>query len=105
MVRCSITHHDDKTATLSVYGHADNKTRRRGFNAVCGMVSVLVQSCMYGCLTFGGGIDEIHYGNGCCEFRYKENDITEALVKSFLEGLAAIRHDFPSEVDQCKTYT
>ncbi len=79
---------------LCIKGHADEVSKPETFNAVCGMVSVLAESCLWGCRQYSSGSIK-HQTSGHIEFWCKTNDETKAIVETCIEGIKQVALQFP----------
>ena len=78
---------------LSIKGHADEH-QSEGFNAVCGMVSVLGESCLWGCTQYSNS-EVISRESGNLEFWCESNSKTRAIVTTCIEGIKQVALQFP----------
>lgn len=75
-------------------GHADYKTN--GFDPVCGMISVLAQSAIYGCQKHGSTAKIVRYVKGQVTIEAsKHDDIALAIMDTCAEGIRQVIRNFP----------
>lgn len=86
-------HVDNKAIRLSIKGHADEH-RSESFNAVCGMVSVLAESCLWGCSQYSRS-EIISRESGSLDFWCESNEKTRAIVTTCVEGIKQVAMQFP----------
>ncbi len=87
-------HINDKEIKLSIKGHADEHLTENNFNAVCGMVSVLAESCLWGCSLYSCA-EVISRESGNLEFRCEPNEKTRAIITTCVEGIKQVALQFP----------
>lgn len=85
---------NDDVISLCIKGHADEVSKPETFNAVCGMVSVLGESCLWGCRRYSSGRIK-RRASGHLEFTCKANDKTKAIVETCVEGIKQVALQFP----------
>lgn len=85
---------NDDVIKLCIKGHADEVSKPETFNAVCGMVSVLAESCLWGCRQYSSGSIK-RRTSGHIEFWCKANDKTKAIVETCMEGIRQVALQFP----------
>lgn len=86
---------DNKYTHFRVEGHANFKTKPDSFDIVCGMVSVVAQTVVYGCaknckdvkMTVKKGLLELYFPN--------DNKIASAIADAGIEGIYQIKLDYP----------
>ena len=78
---------------LKVTGH--DEERSKDFHAVCGMVSAVSQSCVYGIVHFCNDYELAEYGPGQIRVKVKNLPTARALCLSCAAGLNAIKQQFP----------
>lgn len=83
---------DNKYRYLSIKGHADYS---KGFDKVCGMVSVLGQSALYGVAKYSKALD-VEVGDGILKFKCRKNDMVGVpIMNSCIEGIYQVKEQFP----------
>lgn len=83
---------DNKYKTLEVIGHANHS---RSFDAVCGMVSVLIETCIFGCKEYAM-VKEAEIADGYARIKCRKNDkVAMALMGSCIVGIEEVRERFP----------
>lgn len=89
---------DLKYKYFEVKGHADGEfVNAGGFNAVCGMVSVLAQSAMYGCRKYARKTTIIKNEPGWLKFSiHKYDSVGVAIMDTAMIGIKAVKEQFPS---------
>lgn len=82
---------------MSVTGHAPAQPTgdAGGFNPVCGMVSVLAQSALWGCLNYTKDTQVIAARPGELIFACRYNDVAAGIVESAAEGVRQVKEQFP----------
>ena len=87
-----LEHTDNNYRYLSIEGHADYSD---GFDKVCGMVSVLAQSALYGVETYSKAFDVV-IGSGVLKFKCpKEDNVGVSIMNSCIEGIYQVKEQFP----------
>lgn len=86
-----------KWLTLDVRGHDTELST--GFHAVCGMVSAVSQTCLYGIKEFCHDYKVEEYKPGRLKVKVRNRPIAEALCLSCLAGLNAIKQQFPRDFE------
>lgn len=99
MIRFSIAK-EKNTIQVAVTGHASSKVLGSlpggaTFDIVCGMVSILTQSALFGCFNFGKDTHVITVEPGRVIFVTRRTPISEALIASMAEGIKDTREKFP----------
>ena len=79
---------------LNVQGHADEWSSGVLFNAVCGMISVLAESCLWGCSKYSKS-KVISRESGHLEFRCESNKEARAIITTCVEGIKQVAYQFP----------
>lgn len=79
---------------LSIKGHADEHQPENNFNAVCGMVSVLAESCLWGCSQYSKS-EVISRESGNLDFWCESNEKTRAIITTCVEGIKQVALQFP----------
>jgi uncharacterized protein YsxB (DUF464 family) len=83
---------DNKYKYISIEGHADYSD---GFDKVCGMVSVLAQTALYGVAKYSQALD-VEVGSGLLKFKCRKNDMVGVpIMNSCIEGINQVRGQFP----------
>lgn len=86
------SYEDDKYKYLSVEGHADYE---QGFDRVCGMVSVLAQSALYGVSRYAKALD-VTARAGTLRFKCRKTDmIGIPIMNTCIEGIEQVKAQFP----------
>ena len=86
------SYEDNKYKYLSLEGHADYET---GFDRVCGMVSVLAQSALYGVGRYSQALDVIA-SSGVLKFKCRKTDmIGISIMSTCIEGIRQVQLQFP----------
>jgi uncharacterized protein YsxB (DUF464 family) len=84
---------DTKYITFEVIGHADYTVF--GFDAVCGMVSVLAQTALYGCEKYAKAVD-VQMDNGYLKFKCRKTDMVGIpIMESCAKGIKEVQAQFP----------
>ena len=86
-----------KWLELRVHGHAQHEDT--DFNHVCGMVSAVSQSCVYGVVHYCHGYDILEYEKGRLRLKVRNQPIAQALCLSCIAGLNAIKQEFPANFE------
>ena len=86
-----------KWLELRVHGHAQYEDT--DFNHVCGMVSAVSQSCVYGVVHYCHGYDILEYEKGKLRLKVRNQPIAQALCLSCIAGLNAIKQEFPASFE------
>ena len=86
-----------KWLELRVHGHAQHEGT--DFNHVCGMVSAVSQSCVYGVVHYCHGYDILEYEKGRLRLKVRNQPIAQALCLSCIAGLNAIKQEFPASFE------
>ena len=86
-----------KWLELRVHGHAQHEDT--AFNHVCGMVSAVSQSCVYGIIQYCQGYDIMEYEKGKLRVKVRNQPIAQALCLSCIAGLNAIKQEFPASFE------
>lgn len=86
-----------KWLELRVHGHAQHEDT--DFNYVCGMVSAVSQSCVYGVVHYCHGYDILEYEKGKLRLKVRNQPIAQALCLSCIAGLNAIKQEFPASFE------
>ena len=86
-----------KWLELRVHGHAQHEDT--DFNHVCGMVSAVSQSCVYGVVHYCHGYDILEYEKGRLRLKVRNQPIAQALRLSCIAGLNAIKQEFPASFE------
>ena len=86
-----------KWLELRVHGHAQHDDT--DFNHVCGMVSAVSQSCVYGVVHYCHGYDILEYEKGRLRLKVRNQPIAQALCLSCIAGLNAIKQEFPASFE------
>lgn len=87
-----------KWLTLDVKGHDTELSV--GFHAVCGMVSAVSQTCLYGVKNFCHDYKVEKYEPGHLRFKVRNRPTAEALCLSCVAGLNAIKQQFPMDFEE-----
>ena len=93
MIRYTIAK-EKSTIQVAVCGHAPSFATG-AFNGVCGMVSVLTQSALWGCFNYGLDTHVIVAEPGRLIFVTDSTPITHAIIDSMAEGVRQVRKQFP----------
>lgn len=93
MIRYTIAK-EKHTIQIAVCGHAPGFVVGN-FNAVCGMVSALTQTALWGCLNYGLDTSVIAAEPGRLIFVTNYTPITEAIIYSMAEGIRQVKEQFP----------
>lgn len=84
---------DSKYKYFEVEGHAEHK--QSGFDEVCGMVSVLAQTALYGCGRYAKAIDVV-MGNGVLKFKCRKVDLIGIpIMDSCAYGIREVQAQYP----------
>ena len=86
-----------KWLELRVHGHAQHEDA--AFNHVCGMVSAVSQSCVYGIIHYCRGCGILEYNKGKLHVKVRNQPIAQALCLSCIAGLNAIKQEFPASFE------
>lgn len=85
---------DNKFFHFTVDGHAHNE-KVEGFDAVCGMVSVLTQAALYGCAKYCNKVKATKE-SGHLDFYFpKDNKICRAICEAAHAGIEQVAEQFP----------
>lgn len=87
-----------KWLTLDLKGHDTELSV--GFHAVCGMVSAVSQTCLYGVKNFCHDYKVEKYEPGHLRFKVRNRPTAEALCLSCVAGLNAIKQQFPMDFEE-----
>lgn len=82
---------------VEIRGHASGDSEE--FNACCGMVSVLAQSCAAACNIYGDGFQLIESKTGHLKFKVNHDNVSEAILYALASGLVNVANQFPSELE------
>lgn len=82
---------------LKIAGHDEEHSKE--FHAVCGMVSAVSQSCVYGIVHFCDDYELTEYEPGRIKVKVKNLPTARALCLSCLAGLNAIKQQFPRDFE------
>lgn len=89
-----------KWLELRVHGHAPQMLLHdTSFNHVCGMVSAVAQTCVYGVIHYCHGYDLTEYDKGKLRLKVRNQPIAQALLLSCIAGLNAIKQEFPNSFE------
>lgn len=94
VVMINVTYSFDE-CSLKIQGHADEYEVGKPFNAVCGMVSVLGECCLWGCLRYSDRVEIINRESGHLEFRCVPNSEVKAVMNTCIEGILQVKEQFP----------
>lgn len=88
-----------KWLELRIHGHSPQNIMSMNFNHVCGMVSAVSQSCVYGIIHYCHGYDILEYEKGKLRVKVRNQPIAQALCLSCIAGLNAIKQEFPASFE------
>lgn len=86
-----------KDLELKVHGHDESNSK--DFHAVCGMVSAVSQSCVYGITHFCHGYTVPEYKPGRLRVKVRNLPTARALCLSCVAALNAIKQQFPQHFE------
>lgn len=85
-----------KWLELRVRGH---DSPNAGFHAVCGMVSAVSQTCVYGLRHYCEHCKLMNYDPGHLRVKVRNLPTARALCLSCIAGLNAIKQQFPNDFE------
>lgn len=99
MIKYSLTQ-DNKYTHFRVQGHAGYKTEEKEFDIVCGLVSALAQTALYGCAKYNkttkATLDHTQCRDGLLTFYFpKSCKEANAIADAAIYGIEQVKEQFP----------
>lgn len=99
MIKFSLTQ-DNKYTHFKVQGHAGYTDRDKEFDIVCGLVSALAQTALWGCAKYNKStkatLDHTVYKDGLIYFYFpKHCKEANAIAESVAFGISQVKEQFP----------